>query len=471
MTSGTIVFDLTSAARWSGPPVGIVRAQRELARWARDHLPNLVFAAFDPATMGYRALSARHADAFIAGTASLNAWASPDPTGRRRRRSAWLPGRLYDALQARRTVLRLLERIRLAERRPRLSRLADRLQRALITPRHRGPMINDDGSRRDFLPPDMVFGQALRLEADDTLICAGFGWSHSNITAIAQAKARFGFRLGVLCYDVIPLVRPELYKPRDVDDMRRYWSQAIAAADVIVVNADAVAADVRAFAQEIAIAVPRIVVRPLGASSTEMRSSPAESLPEGLEPDRYALFVSTIEPRKGHEMLYRLWLRLLEAGVPQASRFKLVFVGRSGWMTEALETQLRNDRRLAGSLMVLDRVSDGRLDLLYRRAAFCLYPSLIEGYGLPVVEAFARGKPVLVSVGGALAEVAGEFSPVLPARDEAAWFAMLRAWIEDPAARRPYEAAIRERFRHPSWDEAAAAILAALTAPQPAAAA
>ena len=190
MMGGTIVFDLTSAARWSGPPVGIVRAQRELARWARDHLPNLVFAAFDPTTMDYRALSARHADAFIAGTASLNTWASPDPTGRRRRRSAWLPSWLYSALQARRTVLRLLERFRLADRRPRLSRVADRLQRALITPRHRGFMINDDGSRRDFLPPDMVFGQALRLEADDTLICAGFGWSHSNITAIAQAKAR-----------------------------------------------------------------------------------------------------------------------------------------------------------------------------------------------------------------------------------------------------------------------------------------
>jgi len=248
--------------------------------------------------------------------------------------------------------------------------------------------------------------------------------------------------------------------------MRRYWSQAIAAADIIVVNAQAVAADVRAYAQEVGIAHPRIVVRPLGASAAAMRSGPADRLPDGLEADRYALFVSTIEPRKGHEMLYRLWLRLLEAGVPQAQRFKLVFVGRPGWMTEALEAQLKTDARLAGSLLVLNRVSDGLLDLLYRRAGFCLYPSLIEGYGLPVVEAFARGKPVLVSEGGALAEVAGEFSPALPARDEMAWYAMLRAWIEDPAARRPYEAAIRERFRHPNWDKAAADILAALTASQ-----
>ena len=471
MTNGTIVFDLTSLARWSGPPVGIVRAQRELARWARDHVPTVVFAAFDPTTMDYRALSPRHADAFIDGTASLNAWASPDPTGRRRRRSAWLPGWVYSALQARRTLLRLLERVRLANNRPRLSRLADRLQRALMTARHRGPMINDDGSRRDFLPPDMVFGQTLRLATRDTLICAGFGWSHSNITAIAEAKARSGFRLGILCYDVIPLVRPELYQPRDVEDMRCYWSQAIAAADVIVTNAEAVATDLRAFAQAIGIAAPCMVVRPLGANPSAMRSGPGDRLPDGLEAGRYALFVSTIEPRKGHEMLYRVWLRLLDAGVPQANGFKLIFVGRAGWMTEALEAQLRTDPRLVGSIVVLKRVTDGQLDLLYRGAAFCVYPSLVEGFGLPVVEAFARGKPVLVSEGGALAEVAGEFSPVLAPRDEAAWFAMLRTWIEDPGARRPYELAIRERFRHPSWDEAAAAILAAFTAAQPAVAA
>lgn len=470
MTDERVVFDLTSAARWSGPPVGIVRAQLELAKWARRRLPTAVFAAFDPLTMAYRALSLSHADAFIAGTASLNAWALPEPTGRRQRRSARLPAWLYAAMQWRRTTLRVLERVRLSRRGSRLERLADGLQRALITPRHRAPMINDDGSRRDFLPPDLAFGPPLRLGVGDTLICAGFGWSHSNIAAIAQAKAEAGFRMGVLCYDVIPLVRPELYKPRDVDDMRQYWSQAIAAADVIVVNANAVADDVRGFARATGLPSPNIAVCPLGASRADMRAGPEDRLPDGLEANRYALFVSTIEPRKGHEMLYRLWLRLLEAGAPQANRFKLVFVGRQGWMTEALDEQLRSDPRLAGSLIVLHHVPDGLLDLLYRQAAFCLYPSLIEGYGLPVVEAFARGKPVLVSAGGALAEVASDFSPTLPPRDEEAWLTLLRRWIEDPSARAPYEAAIRDRFRHPTWDEAAEAIFSAFMQVRPASA-
>ena len=107
------------------------------------------------------------------------------------------------------------------------------------------------------------------------------------------------------------------------------------------------------------------------------------------------------------------------------------------------------------------------IDWAYRRAAFCLYPSLYEGYGLPVVEAFARGKAVLASSAGALPELAADFSPCLEAEDEAAWRIALKAWIVDPAARAPYEQAIAERFRHPAWAEAAASVFAAVLEPGP----
>jgi glycosyltransferase involved in cell wall biosynthesis len=460
--SGRIVFDLTSAARWNGPPVGIVRAQRELARWARARRPDVVFALFDPRGMDYRSVSDAHAAAFIAGEASLNAWNLPDATGARVRRSARLPGWLSNLLQLRRTLLRWLERLRLAEGRPWLSRLADVAQRPLISARHRPPMVNPDGTRRAFLTPDMALGPRVDLGAGDTLVCAGFGWSHSNIGAIAAAKARAGFRFVVLCYDIIPIVLPQVFKPRDVAENRRYWDRALAVADQVVVNARAVEDDLRRHAQAIRVEPPPIAVCPLGANPAAMDAPTAAPLPDGLEPGRYALFVSTIEPRKGHEMLYRVWLRLLAEGVAQAARFKLVFVGRPGWMVDELTAALAGDARLAGTLLRLEAVSDAALDALYRQAAFCLYPSLYEGYGLPVVEAFARGKALIASDGGSLPEIVGDLSPVLPARDEDAWFETLRRWIEEPAARAPYEAAIRARFAHPTWEEAGARFFAAI---------
>jgi glycosyltransferase involved in cell wall biosynthesis len=107
-------------------------------------------------------------------------------------------------------------------------------------------------------------------------------------------------------------------------------------------------------------------------------------------------------------------------------------------------------------------VSDAVLDLLYRHAAFCLYPSLYEGYGLPVVEAFARGKAVIASNAGALPEMVQDFSPCLDPRDEDAWRETLKTWVGDPTARAPFEKAIRERFRHPSWEEAAAGVFSAV---------
>ena len=459
---GRIVFDISSLARWTGPPVGIVRAQRELALWAREYRPDAAFVFFDPSIMGYRAVRPRFVDAFITGAASFNGWSLPDPTGRRKRRSAWVPRGAYALLQGRRTLLRRLEHLRLTSERAGLRDWADRTQRRLITDRYRLAMINPDGSRRDFVTADLALGDPVALGPGDTLVCAGFGWSHGNIDAIAAAKARDGFRLAVLCYDIIPLQHPEWFKDRDVADLSRYWRGAFAIADLIVANSHAVRRDVAACCHDWGIGGPCVAVSPLGAEPATLRTAPDASLPAGLKENGYALFVSTIEPRKQHDLLYRVWLRLLAEGVPQAAAFRLVFVGRPGWMMESFERTLREDARLGDSLVVLPRVSDEMLDLIYRRSAFCLYPSLYEGYGLPVVEAFARGKAVLASDGGALPEVVNGLSPVVGVGDEDAWLEMMRNWIQRPDARSPFEAAIRERFRHPSWPQAAAAFFAAV---------
>jgi glycosyltransferase involved in cell wall biosynthesis len=212
------------------------------------------------------------------------------------------------------------------------------------------------------------------------------------------------------------------------------------------------------------------VVCPLGANTAVRRSDRSGPLPAGLEAGRYALFVSTIEPRKGHEFLYRVWLRLIERTIPQKHAFKLAFVGRAGWMTEDFVATVKADARLGGSIQFLDQVEDDQLERLYDNAAFCVYPSLYEGYGLPVVEAFSRGKALLASNGGSLAEVVGDLSPTLPPRDAAAWQSMLAEWITNPDARRPFEVAIRERFSHPDWEEASAlffGILAKALTPPP----
>src|SRR5258706_14048868 len=112
--------------------------------------------------------------------------------------------------------------------------------------------------------------------------------------------------------------------------------------------------------------------------------------------------VSTIEPHNGLLLIYDAWVTHRESGIAQRARFKLVFAGRKGWMVDDLMRDLHRDPRIAGTLHVLPDADDATVSALYRDAAFGLYPSCYEGYGLPLVEQFRHGKAVLSWTGGAV---------------------------------------------------------------------
>ena len=137
---------------------------------------------------------------------------------------------------------------------------------------------------------------------------------------------------------------------------------------------------------------------------------------------------------------------------------------RRGWGIDAVLDQIDDEDFCGGTLVHLAGVDDGTLAALYGGAAFCVYPSLYEGFGLPVIEAFSLGKAVIASSGGALPETVGRFAPCLDPNDEAAWFETLKQWIEQPEVRARHEAVIRAEFSWPTFEQAAAQILASAVA-------
>lgn len=458
--SGRIVFDISTLARWSGPSVGIVRVERELALWARKHKSGVVFVMFDPLSQNYRPIQGRWLDAILEGSAFVQTWGLPDPRRRRKRGIDRVPGLLRTpamwVLQLRRQLIMLLERQRISAKRAWIARVAETAQNTLMTERYRWQMMRADGTRRSIIPYEWALGEVLELGRGDLLVNAGSAWSHSNVAAVAAQKLRTGFRYVIFCYDIIPLLFPNYYLPHDVEQFRTHYHVAFPAADVVVFSARKIEADAHAYCAGHGLAIAESRIIPLGADAVALAREARAPLPSGIEAGRYALYVSTIEPRKGHRLLYEVWLRLLADGVPQECRFKLVFVGRLGWLIGDLIEKLERDPRLQGTIVVLPGVDDRQLAGLYAGAAFCLYPSAYEGYGLPIIEAFFHGKAVLASTGGAIPEVVGEFSPCLDPRDTDLWYSTLKRWIVDPNARAPYEEAIRCSFRHPTWDEAAA---------------
>jgi glycosyltransferase involved in cell wall biosynthesis len=452
-----IVFDLTTTAMWSGPPVGIVRVESEFGRFGLGQVSDLVPVFFDPESRAFRHLSRDIASALIAQDAAIDTLSFISPARRGRRKTDRIPRALRPlalwVLQARRKTLQALERLRLRTANGRVVAFVGALQRAIMNDKYRAIMVKGDGSRRAHLPIDLALGAPVDLGARDTLVCSGAGWAHNDIDAIVELKRRVGFRFVLFCFDIIPLLFPHYYKVADVEAHRAYCQRTFPAADLVVFSSRTIEADVRAYCAAHGLALGRTAVMALGADVRPPTT--ATPLPAGLERGRYALLVSTIEPRKGHRLIYEAWVKLLAAGVPQRARFKLVFVGRIGWMIADLMRDLRGDPRLAGTLEIFTDADDAKVSALYRDAAFCLYPSRYEGYGLPAVEAFHHGKAVLASTGGAVPEVVGDFSPCLDPEDGEAWRSMLQAWIEDPQARAPYEERIRSTFRHLDWSESA----------------
>jgi glycosyltransferase involved in cell wall biosynthesis len=277
-------------------------------------------------------------------------------------------------------------------------------------------------------------------------------------------QRRHGFRMAVMCYDLLPLLHPEFFPAEELPPFRTYWEATLAADVRILCNSACVARDVRSYAAARKLGRPVTRIVPLAASPAPCGALPPLRAP--LRAGRFALFVSTLEPRKGHAVLLEAWRRLLQRGVPQRADFRLLFVGRTGWMMDDVVRQLGTGGQ-QGPYAALhwEGIDDLVLERLYRDCAFCLYPSRYEGFGLPIVEAFIRGKAVIASTGGAVPETVNGLSPCLDPLDVDAWTALLGEWIERREAYAPWEARIRSDFRPRTWPEVAEQIMAAALAP------
>ncbi len=171
-------------------------------------------------------------------------------------------------------------------------------------------------------------------------------------------------------------------------------------------------------------------------------------------PDRFWLFVGTLEPRKNLPVLLRAYAQL-----PAADRLPLVLAGGKGWMFDEIF-------RTVETLGLADRVSfpgyvpAEELALWYNAAEAFVYPSVFEGFGLPVVEALACGTPVLVSDVSSLPEAAGDSGYRLPPDDIDAWAAALAHVGRDPAWRAEAGQRGRAHAATFTWENTAAQTVA-----------
>jgi glycosyltransferase involved in cell wall biosynthesis len=264
-------------------------------------------------------------------------------------------------------------------------------------------------------------------------------------------KERHGFLYVTLCHDLILVQFPDLVGDVASAQVSAFWEKVFPICDLVVVTTRTVERDVRAFCAERNLGLAETALVPLGSTPTTFAGQSSEP-PPGLERGKYVLMVSSIERRKGHELIIRVWKKLAAEGIPQAHGFMMVFVGEHIFKTPHLKRMLQ-DGEAGPNLIHFDGVSDRRLASFYRNAAFCIYPSQYEGYGLPAVEALAFGKALMTSTGGSIPEVVGESALCLDPEDEGVWYTELKRWIEEPATRAAYEEKALKGFVPRTWTQ------------------
>lgn len=259
-----------------------------------------------------------------------------------------------------------------------------------------------------------------------------------------NSMRRRGIRSVFMIHDLIPLTHAEYCRPGVDATHRRRIHTALNHADGLIGNSQATLDDLAREAQKAGLPVPPSVVARLasGVTITARSSAPLD------EP--YFLLLGTIEPRKNHWFMLHIWRRIVETF---GTAPKLVIVGRRGWECENVVDMLDRCDSLRPHVIERSDCSDAELHGWIQHARALLFPSFVEGYGMPLVEAFAAGTPVLASDLGVFKEIAGDTPDYLDPLDGPAWIARVVDYAQAASPARDAQLSRIRRFKEPTWAE------------------
>lgn len=215
-------------------------------------------------------------------------------------------------------------------------------------------------------------------------------------------------------HDLSYLHYPQHHPRERIAFMNRQMPRTLAQATMIITDSEFVR---RELIDLLGVAAHRVQAVPLGVDESFRPHSLEQSTPtlvrHGLANISYLLVVATLEPRKNLLSLLEAYSRL-----PTSLRQQhpLVIVGARGWLTEELERRLAPLER-GGQIKRLGYIPQEDLPLIYTGAHAFAFPSLYEGFGLPVLEALASGTPTLTSNRSSLSEVAGDAALLVDPED------------------------------------------------------
>jgi glycosyltransferase involved in cell wall biosynthesis len=306
------------------------------------------------------------------------------------------------------------------------------------------------------------------LKAGDTLFVPGAYWLDSHIMRLYRAVGAKDVKLVVLLHDVLPLTHPDLM----IKHSDRFFGPILRLPIHVIIGARSTEAELPRAARlvpggkmPLSTEVVSLAHEFPGVARNQPPKDPTDRLRRMIGERNFVLCVGTVEVRKNHLRLIEVWNKLakdLGDALPL-----LVIAGKRGWeakeaiglLDAATERGLTQARE---PVLFVEGPSDAELQWLYASCDFTVFPSLAEGWGLPVGESLWFGKACAASKATSIPEVGQDlciyFDPMRPSEIEDAIKALL-----DPAVRAAYERKIRSATLR-TWRDAGRDLALAVTA-------
>ena len=264
--------------------------------------------------------------------------------------------------------------------------------------------------------------------------------THSDYSRMIRTR---GVKPIFFVHDLIPITHPEYCSAGEDARYRKKIDNVLALARGVITNSEATLHDLVQYAHQTDQVMPQAEVALL-ASGIRLAEPGARLI------DRpYFVILSTIDPRKNHALLLQIWRSLAQHWGQQTPH--LVVIGQRGWECENVLDLLERCPGLKTVVTEISHCSDADLVTYIHHSQALLFPSFIEGYGLPLIEALALGVPVIASDLPVFREIAGDVPEYVDSLDGRRWGDLIMNYAQSNSVNRSAQMARINQFTAPTW--------------------
>lgn len=438
----TIWLDVTTTLKWNRPPVGILRVERELIGYHLTQGTHCRFVKFDQTTKAFVEVFSDEIQKVFSKHESQGPQikSAKEPVYKMHEKKHFTKKE-----KVVREIFRILNKMNLILN---ILGLKKENQKQNTAPSEFPTLRKiqvQESQKIDNEPPPCCF------KINDAYISCGLDWDDKDLNFLYRLKNELGLRVTLFCYDLIPIKYPHLVLLHVGSKFQEYFYHLAWCADSVCCISKNSEDDLKEQCQKLGAPIPPTTVIRLGDNIFKEKWKGSEE-PVKLKDKKFILFVSTVEKRKNHITILHAFTRLYEKHGD--SMPYLVFVGMPGWGVTELVQDLELDPRIQNRFCWFQNLPDQELQWLYHNCLFTVFPSLYEGWGLPVAESLAAGKYCLISDSSSLREVAPQILQPLDPLDVPSWVKIMEYLILNPMELEKKEQNIRNNYCIQNWKDA-----------------